>query len=503
MQVQPTSIETPAASLLVQSIRVRRRRERARESAARSISLVDAMHDPALFGPWFEDRESWLSWETFLRALTGLPIEGDALATYRRHTQREAPGLEAASEAWVIVGRRGGKSRIAALIAVFLACFKNYEQYLAPGEVGTMAVLAADRLQARTVMRYIRGFIDSVPLLKSMVVEPNTKETITFSNRVAIETHTASFRSTRGYTLIGVICDEIAFWQTDDGAANPDVEILASLRPAMATIPGATLIAISSPYARRGALWDMYRDHFGKDDDPRLLVWQGDTASMNPRVDPAIIEKAYADDDAAADAEYGANFRRDIERLIPREVVDAVTPVDRKVLPPKDGVRYMAFVDPSGGSQDSMTLAIAHVDGATRILDCVLEVKPPFEPSVVVATFCETVRAYRCTEVVGDHYGGEWPREHFRARGVSYRTCEYTRSQLYLELLPLLNSKTVELLDLPVLKTQLCNLERRTSRVGKDTVDHPPGSHDDVANAAAGALVGTRSNTGSVRTLLF
>jgi hypothetical protein len=56
--------------------------------------------------------------------------------------------------------------------------------------------------------------------------------------------------------------------------------------------------------------------------------------------------------------------------------------------------------------------------------------------------------------------------------------------------LPLLNSGRVDLLDNPTLITQLCSLERRTARGGRDSIDHAPGGHDDVANAVAGALVG-------------
>jgi hypothetical protein len=59
---------------------------------------------------------------------------------------------------------------------------------------------------------------------------------------------------------------------------------------------------------------------------------------------------------------------------------------------------------------------------------------------------------------------------------------------LYAELLPLMNSGRVELLDQPRLLAQLASLERRTARSGRDTIDHPPGAHDDVANAAAGAI---------------
>src|SRR5262245_29030403 len=53
----------------------------------------------------------------------------------------------------------------------------------------------------------------------------------------------------------------------------------------MATVPGALLLAISSPYARRGVLWDAYRRHFGRDGDP-VLVWQASSRAMNPGVDP-------------------------------------------------------------------------------------------------------------------------------------------------------------------------------------------------------------------------
>ena len=452
-----------------------------------TMTILDAMHDPALFGPWFKQRKSWRAWEVFLAALFGLPLEGeDAAAIYARQTGRTSAPTAPAREAWVIVGRRGGKSRIAALVAVFLACFRDYRGVLAPGEAATLAVIAADRRQARTVMRYITGFLDAIPMLKALVVN-QTRETIELSNRVVIEVHTASFRSTRGYTLIGVVCDEIAFWRNDDGSANPDIEILNGLRPGMATVPGALLVAISSPYARRGALWEAYRRHYGQ--DGAVLVWQGDTRSMNPAVDPDIIAEAYETDEAAAAAEYGAEFRRDIESFVSREAVDAVVAPGRHELAPRSAVEYVAFVDPSGGSQDSMTLAIAHRENDRAVLDCVRERRPPFNPSEVVAEFVGTLKAYGISRVIGDRYAGEWPRERFRDHGISYEPADKTKSDYYLEFLPLVNSGTVALLDHPRLIAQLTSLERRTSRVGRDTVDHPPGGRDDVVNAAAGALV--------------
>jgi hypothetical protein len=122
-------------------------------------------------------------------------------------------------------------------------------------------------------------------------------------------------------------------------------------------------------------------------------------------------------------------------------------------------------------------------------VDCSLERKPPFNPDGVAKEFSDTIRSYGIASVLGDRYGGIWPRERFAAHGVDYQTASQSKSDLYLNLLPLLNSGRVEFLDHPRLTIQLCGLERRTARGGKDSIDHSPGAHDDVINAAAGSIV--------------
>jgi hypothetical protein len=164
---------------------------------------------------------------------------------------------------------QSGKSFTLALIAVFLAAFKDWKPHLGPGERLTIMIIAADRRQARVIMRYCLGLLQGVPML-ARIIDTERSEAIDLSNRVSIEIHTASFKTTRGYSIGAALLDEIAFWPTDD-AAHPDVEILAALRPGMATIPGAMLLCASSPYSRRGALWDSYRRHYGKDGDPVLV----------------------------------------------------------------------------------------------------------------------------------------------------------------------------------------------------------------------------------------
>jgi hypothetical protein len=142
----------------------------------------------------------------------------------------------------------------------------------------------------------VKAFVEGVAMLRQMV-ENITADAIEFNNRITIEIHTASFRSVRGYTVVAALCDEAAYWRSDE-SANPDTEILNALRPAMATIPDSMLLCLSTPYSRRGALWDAYRRYFGKGGD--VLIWQSDTRRMNPAVPAATVDAAYEEDPSSA-----------------------------------------------------------------------------------------------------------------------------------------------------------------------------------------------------------
>jgi hypothetical protein len=287
----------------------------------------------------------------------------------------------------------------------------------------------------------------------------------------------------RGYTLAAALCDELAFWQTDD-SANPDYEILDALRPAMATIPGAMLLCASSPYAKRGALHDAHRRYFGKPGP--VLVWKAPTRVMNPSVPQKIIDDAMERDPAAASSEYGAEFRNDISGFVPIEIVRSCVVANERERPPKSGLRYAAFVDPSGGSSDSMTLAIAHPDRDDIVVDALREITAPFDPESATDEFAKVLRSYGIRRVTGDRYAGEWVRQSFQKRGIEYAVSEMPKSALYVDFLPKLNARTIRLVDNDRLVNQIAALERRTSRGGKDSIDHPPGAHDDLANVIAG-----------------
>ncbi|MBB4206427.1 hypothetical protein [Roseinatronobacter bogoriensis] len=455
------------------------------------IDIRQAMTDPALFGPVFGG-ESFSAWRALLAAFDGLELDATELDTFKALTGRTETPQGAFLELWLAIGRRGGKSHAAAFLAVYLAAFQDYRAKLAPGEVATVMVIAADRKQARAVMRYTSGLVNENPMLRRMVERENSEQ-IELNNRCVIEITTASHRSVRGYTLAACICDEIAFWHIE--GSSPDREIIAAIRPALATL-GGRLIALSSPYAKRGVLWDTFKRAYGDDSESRVLVAQAPSRTMNPLLPRRVVDDAMKDDSARACAEYLAMFRSDIASFVDPQVIEAATRPKPLELPAQIGTRYVAFVDPSGGGRDEFSMAIAHAEKDGAVIDLVTGRRG--SPAETVAEFVPILKRYNITRVTGDKYAGRWPRDEFAKHGIQYQVAELDRSGLYIELLAAMNSGRVEIPPCQTTLRQLAGLERRTGRA-KDIIDHPPGSHDDRANAIAGVTVLTGAKVAQPR----
>ena len=449
------------------------------------MNVLEAFDGP--FAAWRGDSD-WRPWRVFLKALTATPLDPDERALFQRCTGRTAEFEAPPSEAWVVVGRRGRKSAVAAMIGVHAAAFVDWSSCLAPGETARVLLVAVDKTQAKIVRSYAEAILRSHPRLEALV-EATDAESITLANGVTIICVANNFRSIRGPAVVTAIFEELAFWRSDE-SANPDKEVLRAVRPSMLTTRrhGALLIGLSSPYAKRGLLYEKHRDHHG-DDASRVLVWQADTQTMNPAADADEIAEAYRDDPQAAAAEYGAQFRDDLQTFLDADLLAGLTRGSPAELPPRPGIEYRAFVDPSGGRGDAMTLAVAHLDDGRAVLDVVRATRPPFDPAAVVENYAALIHEYHLAEVTGDAYSAEWVAAAFKERGVRYLTSPLNKSAIYLEALPLFTRGEVELPPDRLLLTELAQLERRTARGGRDSVDHPPRAHDDTANAACGALV--------------
>lgn len=446
------------------------------------LTLLDAMADPQLMGRSFEG-DSWETWRAVLSGAFALPQTPSQRQTFKRLAKGRRRPARRVRELFVIAGRRSAKSNVSAAVAVYLATIGADAALskLSPGETGVIALIAVDRYQARVLSNYIVGILENSPVLAGMIAKVGV-EAIELSNGLRIEVFTNNFRAVRGRTLLAVILDECAFYRSD-ATASPDVETYRAVVPSLATT-GGLLVGISSPYSKKGLLWSKYRKHYGKDGD--VLVVQGSTRDFNPTLDKAIIDEAMEDDPEAARAEWFGQFRSDLESFLTREVVDMATRSGPLMLPYDRAIQYAAFVDPAGGGHDEFTLAIGHQDEDQTIVDAVHARRGV--PADTVAAFVEILKGYGIRKINGDRYAGSWPADEFDKHGIEYTPSEKPKSGLYLDLLPALNSGRVELPPDDKLVNQLLGLERRTARGGKDSIDHPPGGHDDRANVVAGLV---------------
>jgi hypothetical protein len=446
-----------------------------------SVPLRQALADPQLLGGVLAGT-SWQTWRTLLIAAMGEALTDAERATFKQLTRREREPLARVEELIGVVGRRGGKSRAMALLACYIAGLCKHD--LVAGENGVLLCIAPDSRQSSIVLGYAEATLHHSPILRQLIAG-RSGDTLTLTNNISIEVRASSFRRLRGPTYIAVICDEAAFYYSDEFSANADSEILNAVRPGLATTGGPLIIA-SSPYAKRGVLFETHKRHYGPDGDPLILVAQGASREFNPSLPQSVVDRALERDHAAASAEYLATFRTDIESFISREAVEACVEQGIRERAPTSGVRYLSFTDSSGGSGDSMVTAVGHMEGDLLLVDAVREIKSPFDPESATEELVQMMARYFVNVTRGDRYAAQWCAQAFEKRQIRYEHAELNKSQLYLEMLPRINAKTIRLLDHPRTINQICNLERRTARGGRDSIDHPPGGNDDCANAIAG-----------------
>jgi hypothetical protein len=223
------------------------------------VSLREALADPNLLGHALQG-DSWQSWRALLFAALGEPLSDDERVIFKQLTGREREPGERVNELAVVAGRRAGKSRALATLAAYLTALHDYRAVLARGEKGVALIVAQNQRSARIVLDYCEALFADSPMLRSLVVG-RSDTCLELRHDLVLEVRWASFRALRGPSYLAVLADELAYWWPEDGGyANPDVEVLNAARPGLLTT-GGMLVLASSPYGRRGALFDVYRKH--------------------------------------------------------------------------------------------------------------------------------------------------------------------------------------------------------------------------------------------------
>jgi len=125
-------------------------------------------------------------------------------------------------------------------------------------------------------------------------------DTIELKSRPAVFTVvTANFRTNVGDTLAFAWLDQLARWHDDALSANPAEQVVASLAPALATLPDAKLVMVSTPlgtedyHARQFDLGetDQQCTSFGASWDINPTLTREACAELEP--DPKLLQREY------------------------------------------------------------------------------------------------------------------------------------------------------------------------------------------------------------------
>jgi hypothetical protein len=197
-----------------------------------ALPISEALADQHLLGAALGDISSWRTWRIVLKAAFAEAFTDEERALFALVAGGRALPTRRVRELWCgPIGRRSGKSRMAAAVAVHVALLTDHSKRLVPGEIGVVAVIAASREQASTVHGYVRGFCEASPLLAGQVEAVSASE-IRLRGGVVIEVAANNYRPVRGRTLLCVIADEVAYWR-DESSAFPDLETYRACLPSL------------------------------------------------------------------------------------------------------------------------------------------------------------------------------------------------------------------------------------------------------------------------------
>lgn len=450
-------------------------------------NIVQMMTDPRLFGSMYPG-PTWGPWQAILKAAFALEMTEEEIRFFDIVAGGRPLPIKRVRELVIAAGRRAGKDAVTALIAAYFAMTFRPEGRVRAGERPLILLLAADRSQARNLLRYINGLFQ-IPALKALITR-ETQDGFELANGIDISVGTNDYKTVRGRAILLCVLNELAFW-TGENSASPDKEVYRAILPATASLgEKAMIVMISSVHRRAGLLYEKHAKSFGKD-DPKTLVITASTRQLNPTIDQELIDDALAADPQSAAAEYGSIWRDDLSGYISLTEVQACVDTGITERKPVPGIRYVGFIDASSGRSDSYTAAVASRDGDLGILHAVIEIPAPADPVKATATVAAVMTSYGINQVWGDRYAVGFVASELSKHGLTLQHTTKSRSDLYRELLPALRSQRVRLVDNERAVAQFAALERRALSAGGERIDHPAtsGSKDDVSNAIAGALV--------------
>ena len=399
----------------------------------------------------------------------------------------------------LLSGIRTGKSMLAAAIAIWASQTCSVAE-LAAGEIPRISIVSLTKDLAHVPYRHVVGTIMSQPLLRALMVGLPTADSVILrhpSGRPIEIKVTAGARA--GGSLVarwsaGVIFDEAPrMLGQSEGVVNYDDARSAVLGR---LLPGAQLVAIGSPWAPYGPIYELVQERWGKP-DVDLVVIRAWAAAMNPVWwTPENMERLKASDATAYQTDVLAEFADPEEALFPVALLASCTREVAGDIPYEVGGDYVAAMDPATRG-DAWTLVVATRQGELKRVVAARQWQgsklKPLRPRDVLEEVTELLRHYRLSWCYTDQYAADALRDLAHDTGLELLIEDWTAAnkvKLFHNLAAELAEKRIELPPDPLLQKDLTVVKRRVTQNGITIVlpRTADGRHADYAAALARAM---------------
>jgi hypothetical protein len=398
-----------------------------------------------------------------------------------------------AREVWITWGRRSGKTSIFAASAAVAAVLSPFEKHLGVGEVGRVIVTAPKREQTRQ-------FRDAVHGILTLLGVPHTPRGSEIEvGRALVVTSTADEMSGRSGTAILAVVDECAFLPTEEGSAGRDVDVIASVKPTLATIPTSKLLVISSPWRTSGVHFETTSKHFGKVGP--IVVLKARTEQLNHLMTRAAQERSEPDA-RARELAYGCEATDDAGAWITSAELGPCIDAGRVVSPFVPGRAYAVASDPATRG-DAWVNGSAHREYERMpnggplldrvVVDAIVVFEPakgrPIDYQRAVAETAGFARRHNA-EVVRDSYMTDALGSDLLQRGVSSREVSMApgaQAARFVHLRNLIRARRLRLPDHPLMRKQLLSIRETRHDGGRVSYAAPArrNQHDDIVDMLA------------------
>lgn len=423
----------------------------------------------------------------------------------------------------LIVGRRGGKSTIASIIALYSTIKVNWKPFLTKTPVATVLVLSHSVDFSEEILSILKDMVEASPILNRLR-DPKKKNTskifhlkvpfllpnnkIQYS-RVRVKVGAASKRTTRGSAICTLLCDEIAFWNLAEDAADPDTEILRAVRPALAQFgKHGTIIKLSSPGIKQGVLYDEWLRREALKQD--LIQFKAPSWVWNTIIPVDWFKEELRTDPDGFDTEIRANFVDSISNFILPEFVDMCILKGINFIAPTDekGVTYSAAIDAAFKKDRFAFAVVAHNEN--RVTTHVIKYwegtkKKPVQAFEVAEYIRNVCKEFGLSEVTGDQHSFQPLREIFQQYGINLVENTFTltyKKKIYFGLKRLIHNRQMDLLDIPLLAKEIKELQVEQTSTGQIRIGHPIGGSDDLSDSLAVASYKALEKAGVVQIVM-